>query len=54
MEYVRIDLIKENNHVGILNAALRLKMATENKVRFEMASEIGEGTVVTIHLPLVC
>lgn len=54
MEYVRIDLIKENNHVGILNAALRLKMATDNKVRFEMASEIGEGTVVTIHLPLVC
>ena len=52
MSDVRIEKLKENGHVGILNAALRLKMATEDKVRFEMDSEVGAGTMVTISIPL--
>ena len=52
MKNVSIDVLKENRRVGILNAALRLKMATEDKVLFEMDSEIGAGTMVTIRVPL--
>ncbi len=47
---VKIEMLKENRHVGILNAALRLKMATDGRVRFEMDSEIGAGTMVTISI----
>lgn len=52
MADIRIDMIKEKSHVGILNAALRLKMATGDRVRFEISSEIGEGTMVVINMPL--
>ena len=52
MKTVSIEVLKENRRVGILNAALRLKMATEDKVIFEMDSEIGAGTMVTIRVPL--
>ena len=52
MKTVSIEVLKENSHVGILNAALRLKMATEDKVLFEMDSEVGAGTMVTIRVPL--
>lgn len=52
MENIKIEMIKEKSHVGILNAALRLKLATDNKVRFEMNSEIGEGTMVVINIPV--
>lgn len=47
---VKIEMLKENRHVGILNAALRLKIATDGRVRFEMDSEIGAGTMVTISI----
>lgn len=47
---VKIEMLKENRHVGILNAALRLKIATDGRVRFEMDSEIGAGTIVTISI----
>lgn len=50
MVNVKIEMLKENRHVGILNAALRLKMATDGRVRFEMDSEIGAGTMVTISI----
>ena len=46
----KIEMLKENRHVGILNAALRLKIATDGRVRFEMDSEIGAGTMVTISI----
>lgn len=51
MADIRIEMIKEKSHVGILNAALRLKMATGGRVRFEISSEIGEGTMVVINMP---
>ncbi len=52
MTNVKIEMLKENHHVGILNAALRLKMATDGRVHFEMDSEVGAGTIVTISVPL--
>lgn len=52
MASIRIDMIKEKSHVGILNTALRLKMVTDDRVRFEISSEVGEGTMVVITLPL--
>ncbi len=52
MANVKIEMLKENKHVGILNAALRLKMATNDKVTFEMYSEVGAGTMVTVTIPV--
>lgn len=52
MSNVKIDMLKEKRHVGILNVALRLRLATDNKARFEMSSEIGVGTMVIISIPL--
>lgn len=52
MENVKIEMLKEKRHVGILNVALRLKLATNNRVRFEMCSEIGAGTMVIITIPI--
>lgn len=52
MSNVRIEMLKEKRHVGILNAALRLKLAAGNRVRFEMSSEVGVGTMVVISIPL--
>ena len=52
MQNVSIDKLKETSHVGILNAALRLKMASNDKVRFEIDSETGAGTMVTISFPM--
>lgn len=52
MNEVRIEMLRENRSVGILNAALRLKMFLDGQVRFEMDSETGVGTLVTISIPL--
>lgn len=52
MMNVSIEMLKENRHVGVLNAALRLKMATGGRANFEMDSEVGAGTMVTIRIPL--
>lgn len=52
MTHVKIEMLKEKRHVGILNVALRLRLATDNKVRFEISSEIGVGTMVVVSIPL--
>lgn len=52
MNEVRIEMLQENKRVGILNAALRLKLFLDGQVRFEMDSETGVGTLVTIRIPL--
>ena len=49
---VSIDMIKGKKHVGILNACLRLKMHTENKVHFTIESEVGVGMSVLIRIPI--
>lgn len=50
MKDVTIGMLQEGKRVGILNAALRLKMYTNNHVRFELESEKGTGTMVTIEI----
>lgn len=49
---VNLDMLKGHKGIGILNAALRLKMYSDNKVEFEIESEPGAGTLVTIKLPV--
>ena len=47
-----ISLLKKKKHVGIINACLRLKMMTNNKVAFDIESEKGVGTMISIKIPL--
>ena len=48
---VSIDMIKGKKNVGILNACLRIKMHTDNQVKFFIESEVGVGVSVTIRVP---
>lgn len=52
MQQASIEMLQENRRIGILNAALRLRMYSEEQVHFEIESERGAGTLVTISLPL--
>ena len=52
MNEVNIEMLKESGSVGMLNAALRLKLFLDGQVEFEMDSETGAGTLVTIRIPL--
>ncbi len=65
LEYKRIQLLKEmkeiniqalqkKTEIGILNASLRLRMFSDEQVRFEIDSEPNTGTMVTITIPLAC
>lgn len=47
-----IDMLRENQHVGMINACLRLKMITKNEVVYELESEKGMGTFMTIRIPV--
>ena len=49
-----IDSLKENEHVGIINACLRLRMTTQGKAEFELESEKGIGTCILIRVPTDC
>lgn len=42
--------LMDGTHVGIINACLRLKMITEGNVTFELESEKGVGTFITIRI----
>ena len=48
MQNCAIDDVKENQHIGIINACLRLKMISEGNVKFYLESEPGVGTFMTI------
>ncbi len=48
MRCCNVDDIKQNEHVGIVNACLRLKMISDGNVEFTMESEKGIGTFMTI------
>ena len=53
-EKIKITDVEEmcrSDHVGIANACLRLKMVTGGKARFELESEKGAGTLMTITIP---
>ncbi|HKM23149.1 MAG TPA: histidine kinase [Lachnospiraceae bacterium] len=51
MQNCTIDTLKDNEHVGMINACLRLKMVTQQKVKFELESEVGIGTYISIIIP---
>jgi two-component system sensor histidine kinase YesM len=52
MNHASIDKLKDKKGVGILNACLRLKMATDDQVCFELESESGISMMVTIKIPI--
>ena len=51
MRECTIDTLREHEHVGMINACLRLKMVTDNRTVFELESEKGIGTFVSIKIP---
>lgn len=51
MRDASIDRLKEKGRVGVVNACLRLKMVTDNQVKFALESEKGVGTMVQIRIP---
>lgn len=51
MQNASIDRLKEKGRVGMVNACLRLKMMTDNQVKFALESEKGVGTIVQIRIP---
>jgi len=52
MEAASIEMLEEKGRVGIINACLRLKMATKNEVHFDIESEEGVGTLIQIKIPV--
>lgn len=52
MQNASIDRLRKKGRVGIVNACLRLKMMTDNQVKFALESEKGVGTIVQIWIPL--
>ncbi|SFH78535.1 two-component system, sensor histidine kinase YesM [Pseudobutyrivibrio sp. OR37] len=51
MRNASIDMLKEKGRVGVVNACLRLKMISDNRVTFDLDSEAGTGTLVQITIP---
>lgn len=54
MQNCTIEDIKENAHVGILNACLRLKRFSKESASFSLESEQGVGTFTTIRVDAAC
>ena len=54
MENASIERLQEKGRVGILNACLRLKMQTDNRVQFFIDSEEEIGTTILIKVPEEC
>lgn len=51
MDNADIERLKQKERVGILNACLRLKMMTDDQVRFSVESEQNVGTLIQICIP---
>ena len=51
MRNANIEMLKGGGRVGIINACVRLKMVTENRVEFRVEGEEGVETTVTIRIP---
>ena len=51
MRNANIEMLKGGGRVGFINACVRLKMVTENRVEFRVEGEEGVGTTVTIRIP---
>lgn len=52
MRSCNIETLMNNEHVGMINACLRLKMVTDGKAEFELESETGVGTFMLIKVPI--
>ena len=52
MEHASIEMLKQKGSVGMVNACLRLKMYTEERVKILLESEECVGTMVTISIPV--
>ena len=52
MQSATIEDLKDNKHVGMVNACLRLRMTSHGKARFELESEQGIGTYISIIVPV--
>ncbi|MDE6846809.1 MAG: histidine kinase [Lachnospiraceae bacterium] len=50
MDNADIDRLRQKGRVGILNACLRLKMMTDNQVKFVVESEQNVGTLIQIRI----
>jgi two-component system sensor histidine kinase YesM len=46
-----IDELKKGEHIGMINACLRLKMHTGNRASVQVESEKGIGTTIFISIP---
>ena len=51
MENASIGDLKQKGRIGVVNACLRLKIATDDRVRFSIESEEGIGTTITVNIP---
>jgi len=54
MNNANIEMLQQKSRVGIINACIRLKMYTDSKVVFEVSSEKGIGTIVTVRMEIIC
>ena len=54
MEHANLEMLKDKGRVGTVNACLRLKMMSHDKVSFEVDGEYGIGTMIQIKIPLIC
>ena len=52
MRNCSIEDLKEGKRVGVINACLRLKMITDNRVTLEVSSTKGAGTRFLIGIPV--
>lgn len=52
MSHSGIANLRKKGQVGIMNACLRLRMVSSDMVRFQIESEKGAGTIVTVIMPL--
>ena len=52
IENASIEDLKNKGRIGMINACLRLKMATSDEVSIKVESEQGVGTTVLISIPL--
>ena len=51
MQNANIEMLKVKGRVGVINACLRLKMISKDKVNFTIEGEEGVGTMVMIQVP---
>jgi two-component system sensor histidine kinase YesM len=47
-----IEDLKKKDHIGVINACIRLKIYTGERATFEMESEEGVGTFTVIKVPI--